>query len=365
MQKKVLFAASTGAHIRHFHLPYLAGLREMGVRVHVACAQPGPEPLGDRTIPVPFEKKIFSFGNFRALALLRRELNRENYDAVIVHTSLAAFFTRLAVRTLPRRPKVVNVVHGYLFDDDSAFWRRHLLLAAEKLAAPVTNQVVTMNRWDENCAKKHRLGKTVAFVDGMGVNFSALAGMKSGNPQEIRREIGLNSSDFVLIYPAEFSRRKSQAVLLRSMTQLPDRVKLVLPGKGTELERCRKLAAELGIAHRVIFPGYVSDLGRWYEMADCSVSASRSEGLPFHLLEALFFSLPVVASRVKGHEDLVREGENGLLYPYGDPTACAQCIRKVMDNPKKYRNDPKACEKYGLDQVFPHLMAHYRKILQQ
>ena len=94
MGKKVLFAASTGAHIRRFHLPYLAALGEMGVRVHVVCAQPGAEPLGDRTIPVPFEKKMFAIGNFRALDLLRRELDRENYDAVIVHTSLAAFFTR-------------------------------------------------------------------------------------------------------------------------------------------------------------------------------------------------------------------------------------------------------------------------------
>lgn len=364
MHKKVLFAASTGAHLRQFHLPYLAGLREMGVRVHVACAQPGQEPLGDRTIPVPFEKKPFALGNLRALTLLRREIEKEHYDAVIVHTSLAAFFTRLAVRTLPRRPKVVNVVHGYLFDDDSAFLQRKLLLAAEKLTAPVTDLVVTMNRWDENCAKKHRLGKAVAYIPGMGVDFLALAAMKTGDPQALRREMGLKSSDFVLIYPAEFSRRKSQRVLLRAMPKLPDRVKLVLPGEGAELQRCRGLAEELGIAHRVIFPGYVSDPGRWYEMADCSVSASRSEGLPFHLMEALSFSLPAVASRVKGHEDLIREGENGLLYPYGDPDACARCIRAVMEDPEKYRNPQKTWGNYGLDQVFPQLMAYYRKMLE-
>lgn len=364
MHKKVLFAASTGAHIRQFHLPYLAGLRKMGVRVHVACAQPGPEPLGDRTIPVPFEKKPFALGNFRALALLRRELNRENYDAVLVHTTLAAFFTRLAVGMGRRRPKVVNVVHGYLFDGESPPLKGFAYLMAERLLAPVTDLVVTMNRWDENCAKKHRLGKAVAFVDGMGVDYSALSSVKTGNPQALREELGLKSTDFVLIYPAEFSRRKSQAVLLRAMTELPDRVKLVLPGEGMELERCRGLAEELGIAHRVIFPGHVSDVGRWYEMADCSVSASRSEGLPFHMLEALFFSLPVVASRVKGHEDLIREGENGLLYPYGDFAESARCIRAVMEDPEKYRNAPKTWEKYGLERVFPQLMAHYRKMLE-
>ena len=364
MGKKVLFAASTGAHIRRFHLPYLAALGEMGVRVHVACAQPGAEPLGDRTIPVPFEKKMFAIGNFRALALLRRELDRENYDAVIVHTSLAAFFTRLAVMTLPRRPRVVNVVHGYLFDDDSGFLQRKLLLAAEKLAAPVTDLVVTMNRWDENCAKKHRLGKAVAFVDGMGVDFSALDGMKTGKPQELPREMGLKSSDFVLICPAEFSRRKSQAVLLRAMTQLPERVKLVLPGEGVQLERCRKLAAELGIAHRVIFPGYVPDPGRWYEMADCSVSASRSEGLPFHMMEALFCSLPVVASRVKGHEDLIREGENGLLYPYGDHRACARAIEDVMADPGRFSSGPNGMDRYSLERIRPQLMVHYEKLLE-
>ena len=54
---------------------------------------------------------------------------------VVTNTSLAAFFTRLAVMCSRTRPRLVNIVHGYLFSEDMPLRKKLLLLAAEKLAA--------------------------------------------------------------------------------------------------------------------------------------------------------------------------------------------------------------------------------------
>lgn len=60
---------------------------------------------------------MFSPRNFAAVIQLRRVLREEKYDMISVHTSLAAFFTRLAVMTCGKqRPIVMNTAHGYLFD---------------------------------------------------------------------------------------------------------------------------------------------------------------------------------------------------------------------------------------------------------
>lgn len=364
MNKKVLFVASTAAHIGKFHLPYLRQFKQEGWVVHAACAGSGePIPNVAAQLDIPFKKRLFSPKNFLASWLLRKHISREGYDAIIVHTSLAAFFTRLAVLGRKNRPAVINMVHGYLFDDRTSFLRRSLLLAAEKVTAPVTDLLLTMNRVDYEIAKKHRLGRRIVPVPGVGVPFSDLQTRRVGDSVRRRRELGLRQEDFVLIYPAEFSGRKMQHILLYAMKNLPENVVLLLPGAGDRFDQCRELARKLGISHRVRFPGYVTDIVPWYCMADAAVSASRSEGLPFFVMEAMFFGLPVIASDVKGHTDLITEGKTGLLYPCGDREACVRQIRRLMEDPALGSSLSRAAMEniiqYDLNSIQPKIMELY------
>lgn len=366
MEKKLLFVASTRAHICHFHLPYLRQFKDEGWTVHAACGgTEGEVPCTDSTLMLPLRKRMISLGNIRAARLLRKQILRERYTAVIVHTSLAAFFTRLAVLGMKDRPAVINMVHGYLFDERTPVLKRGILLAAEKLTAPVTDLVITMNRCDRKIAEKHRLGRRVAFVPGVGVDFAGLERQRTGEPMQLRGALGIKENDFVLIYPAEFSKRKRQTDLLRAMKALPENAVLVLPGAGKQLTACQRMADRLGIAHRVRFPGYVEDIAPWYEMANAAVFSSRSEGLPFSMMEAMYFELPVVASDVKGHADLITDKRTGLLYPCGDHAACAGQIKWLMEHPTLAWSMGMAAaeyvKQYALSAVQPQVMELYRR----
>lgn len=368
MGRKLLFVASTGAHLCQFHLPYLHQLREEGWTVHVAC-RCGSEKIPDAAavVDVPFEKQMFSPANFCAARILRKKIRGEGYAAIIVHTSLAAFFTRLAVLGCKSRPKVINMVHGYLFDEQTSFAKRSILLTAEKLTAPVTDLLITMNRCDYEIATRHRLCRTISQIPGVGVDFPELEARRTGCPEVLRRSLGIQPEDFVLIYPAEFSNRKMHSVLLHAMTLLPENTVLVLPGAGQRLAKCRRLAKRLGISHRVRFPGYVTDIVPWYEMANAAVSSSRSEGLPFNIMEAMYFGLPVVASDAKGHRDLICHQESGLLYPRGDWAACADQIRQLMEAPTLAQALSQSAQKqvlqYRLSNVQPRVMELYRSVI--
>ncbi len=368
MQPNVLITASTYSHICNFHLPYIYKFRELGYKVHVACG--GKEmdiPDADAVFHLPFEKKMSAPGNFRAAAMLRGQIKRENYALVMTHTSLAAFFTRLAVLGMKKRPKVVNVAHGYLFGEESSALKTGVLLGAERLTAPVTDLLLTMNRWDYETACQNRLGAQVVNIPGIGVDFSRLDGVTGEDGAALRREFGIPGDAFVLICAAEFSARKNQSVLIRAMEQLPERVRLILAGSGAMLDECRRLAAELGVTERVLFPGYIQDMPRWYAMADAAVTASRSEGLPFNVMEAMYARLPVVASAVKGHEDLIIKDETGLLYPCGDHEECARQVQRLLDDPAlRAELTLRAREsvlQYRLERVLPLVMAEYEDVL--
>ncbi len=364
---KVLFTASTYSHIAQFHLPYLRHFQERGWTVHAACGGT-PEPLAwaDEVIHLPLKKSMGAPENFQAAALLRRRIAAEGYDFISTHTSLAAFFTRLAVKGLRRRPAVANMVHGYLYDEQTPALRRAVLEAAERLTAPQTDLLLTMTQWDYREAERHRLGREVVHIPGIGVDFSRLDGEQE-NPQALRAAHGIPEDAFVLVYAAEFSKRKSQSVLIRAMARLPETAVLVLAGDGALRDECMALARELEVADRVVFPGRIQDMASWYALADASVSSSRSEGLPFNVMEAMYMGLPVAASRVKGHVDLLVEGETGLLFPYGDWESCADQVERLMVSPelrqKLAENARASVEQYSLERVRPVVLAQYGTLL--
>ena len=360
---KVLFTASTYSHIVNFHRPYLAAFRQLGWTVEVACGgTPMEIPEAHRVVYIPFEKEMLSPRNITAWRQLRRLMKEERYDLVSCHTSLASFFTRMAVRGLRNRPKVACVAHGYLFGEENSGVKNLLLSTAEGLAAPVTGLLMTMNHWDTQYAEAHQLGRQIVEVPGIGLDTGRLRPVSGEERAALRSEWGIAEGEILLLYAAEFSGRKSQQVLIRAMTRLPERVKLALPGQGSLREAYMALAAQLGVEERVLFPGQVQ-MAPWYGAADLAVSASRSEGLPFNIMEAMYCGLPVVASRVKGHTDLLEESGAGLLYPYGDWVACAECIQELLQDPeladRMGERGRQAVEAYTLDRVQPMVMAQY------
>lgn len=350
---KILYAASVPVHLQNFHMPYIARLAARGDQVWTLCAGGFSCPGVYKSVDMPLRKSMLSPGNFLAAARLRPLLRRERFDLVCVHTSLAAFFVRLALLLAGKgETKVVNVVHGYLFDKDTSFLRRQLLLRAERLLRGVTDRVVVMNREDERIAREERLAPEVQFIPGMGVDFRRF---REGDREGLRSRLGLGEESILLLCPAEFSRRKNQRFLIRGMRSLPKGFFLALPGQGKDLPACRKLAKKLGVEDRVIFPGQIRELGDWVAAADICVSASRYEGLPFNIMEGMYASRCVVASRIKGHADLIAEGAGGFLYRWGDEEEYVDCVRTLADAPELRRtmgekNRRKALT-YALEQV--------------
>ena len=364
MCAKVLITASGFGHIAHFHLPYLRAFRDAGWEVHVACAGETRALDGAaQCFSVPFHKKMSSPDNFRAAHMLRRILRRERYDLVITHTSLAAFFTRLATFGVHPRPKLINMVHGYLFDDETPFLKRQILLLAERLMAGRTDLLLTMNDYDRALAERFRLGRRTAYVPGLGVDFSRFDALRPDAGETLRAALGIPTDRFVVFYAAEFSPRKNQTQLLQALPLLPERVTLVLAGQGALLEACRTLARTLGVQDRVVFPGFVQPAEPWFFMADAVLSTSRSEGLPFNLMEAMYAGRPVAATAVKGHTDLIRDGENGLLFPFGDPKACAAAIDRLQRDPALCASlgaqAKQDAQQYRLEHVFPRVWEQY------
>ncbi len=150
-------------------------------------------------------------------------------------------------------------------------------------------------------------------------------------------------------YPSLFSA----LALLRSAGRAVD---LLLVGDGELREVLAREAAGRGLSDCVAFCGSRTDVPELLRAADVFVLSSRREGLPIVVLEAMASGLPVAATRVGAISEVVRDGEDGLLVPPGDPPALAAALARLLDDgelrarlSRHARNS--VLEGFALDQV--------------
>lgn len=115
--------------------------------------------------------------------------------------------------------------------------------------------------------------------------------------------------------------------------------KLTVAGSG-EVDRYRAEAERFGIADRVQFTGWVDDLATQslLERADVLVLPSHYEGLPMAMIEAMAFGLAIVITPVGAIPEVVRDGEDALLVPVGDPRRLAEALERAVQDVALRRN---------------------------
>jgi glycosyltransferase involved in cell wall biosynthesis len=133
---------------------------------------------------------------------------------------------------------------------------------------------------------------------------------------------------------ARLCTEKGIEPLLRAFARARDQgvaADLTLAGDGPDRARFERLAATLGVADHVRFRGRFphSALGAILGEADVFVLASLTEGLPVSVMEAMAHGLPIVATRVGGVPEVVRDLVSGVLVPPGDPEALCQALGRV------------------------------------
>lgn len=367
MEKKVLFCASTLDHLRQFHQPYLEAFARAGWEVWAAAERVGELPWAHRVVALPLRKKFTSPENLLAVAQCRRLLARERFGLVSVHTALAGAVVRAAAWTLPRRPPICYTCHGYLFREQDGLGKWPYLLP-EILCAPVTGLLLVMNGEDEQIARSRRLGRRIRRIDGMGFDGARFYPPSPQDRAAGRARWGFAPDEVVFVYAAEFSRRKNQALVLRAFARagVPNG-RLVLAGVGDLREECIRLAQQLGLSGRVLFPGEV-DTAELVGFCDAVVSASHAEGLPFHLMEGMACGLPAAVTDIKGHRDLVEPEVTGLLCPPEDEAALAAAIARLAGEPDTRRAWGRAAQvrsgRYARQRVVPQVLGEYRRWLE-
>lgn len=157
-----------------------------------------------------------------------------------------------------------------------------------------------------------------------------------------RREMNLQDAEQAILIVGRLSLEKSHVLLVQAVarlrTLLPGvSVRLIIVGHGPEKAAIEQAAQACGLTAQIYFAGYSADVLPFYAAADLAVLASRSEGSPNALLEAMAAHVPVVATSVGGIPEIVSQGDTALLVPPGNVTALAAALAQALRDPGQSR----------------------------
>lgn len=340
--KKVLFTATVDSHILQFHLPFLKLFKENGYEVHVATNGNEEIPYCDVKHVVSFERSPIKINNLKAIRQLRKIINEEKFDIIHTHTPMGSVVTRLAAKKARKKyhTRVIYTAHGLHFFKGASAKNWLIFYPVEKYLSKYTDTLILINQEDYDlCKRKFKKCKDIQYVPGVGIDEAKFDfEMSEKEKHDLRKSVGVKDDDFVIIYPAEISKRKRQIWLIETINDLLNKnsnIHLLLPGKDSLDGKCQELVKELGLEKQVHFLGYRKDIPKLLKISNLAISSANQEGLPVNIMEAMYVGLPIVASDCRGNRDLIQDNVNGYLVSLKDNERFSNSIENIYNDNSK------------------------------
>lgn len=271
----------------------------------------------------------------RELAALYR---RVKPTIVHTHNSKAGFLGRLAGRFVPD-VKIVHTVHGFAFHDRETRARRLLFRQLERAAFEWADRTIAISSALADWGAREGIGTRGDYRivwSGIDVDRFHAADRAKG-----RALIDVADDQIAIGIVSKLWEGKGHEFLIDAAAPFLSRaVKLVFIGEGPIEPRLRARAAELdtrdpGGAPHVLFAGFHADVADVTAALDIAALPSEFEGMGRVLLEAQACGVPIVANRVGGIVDVVRDG--GILLEPGDAEGWGDALRRLIDSPNERR----------------------------
>jgi len=345
-------------------LMLLDSLDKEKYEIYVICKPGGPLTArlldsGYHYLPVKSLRRNISLWDPIALFHIYLLCRKYSFDVVHTHSSKTGFIGRIAARSAGV-PKIIHTVHGFPFHTHQLPVARYFYLLMEIFVSFFCNYLVIVNNYERVWALKSKLfsrKKVLTIHNGID-HYSEIQPRKYGikgvkKPSKTNPEL---VDYFVYGTVARFTRAKNIVNLTRvaiSVCRDNPQIKFVFIGDGELWDKCFDLVASAGLHRQILMPGWQNNIDYWLKNIDVFVLYSNWEGLSISILEAMSLGIPVIASDIKGNNELI-DNSNGILVQLDDHVRLRKTLLEVpqrIDDLNLWsRNTLTKCQsEFGLD----------------
>ena len=343
MKKRVLILASVASMIGQFNRDNISLLQKMGYKVDVACnfkngstfSEESAKQLkkelieqGVRCFHVDFSRSPVQIGkHVQCYRTVKRLMLENQYLFCHCHSPIGGAIARIAGHVT--KTKIIYTAHGFHFFKGASVLNWAIYYPIELLLSYWTNCLITINKEDYYRAKYKFHAKKTVYIPGVGIDSNRFQSLGISREQK-RKELGLSKENIFILSVGELNKNKNHEVVVQALAGIKDRnIVYMIAGEGNQKEHLKTLAEENGVSLRLL--GFREDICALLEAADVFAFPSKREGLSVSVMEAMFMKKPVIASKIRGNTDLIKDGENGLLVHPNTVEAWEQGMHKMIN----------------------------------
>jgi glycosyltransferase involved in cell wall biosynthesis len=327
-----------------------------------------PSGLPNSYIPY-LGRAISPIDDVRTERELTQIMRRWRPQIVHTHMAKAGALGRIAARRA-HVPVTVHTFHGHVLQSYFSELKNRTFITVERELAKRTDALVAVAPRVRDDLLALGIGRPEQWhVVPVGVDLDPLL---SGRPDQrvARASLGLPLDGPIVGCVGRLVAIKDHEMFFTAARRVADLypdATFVLAGDGDLRERLQRRARET-LGDRIVFLGWVKDLPSLYAACDVVALTSKLEGTPVSLIEASAAGKPVVATRVGGVREVVRDGNTGWLVAPGDPGGLAANIAALLEDPEgaKRMGEEGAIwvrDRFAQERLADHLTDLYRELV--
>ncbi|MDQ5821324.1 MAG: glycosyltransferase family 4 protein [Actinomycetota bacterium] len=368
------------------HVSYLtAGLAKRGYETTLVAGSLAPgedsmafvaDELGVDVVRIDeLHREISPARDVIAAVRLARLIRKVRPHILHTHTAKAGAVGRFAAVLAgdARPPVVVHTFHGHVLRGYFGPLQTGVFRQLERALARSTTALVAVSPQVRDDLVQLDVAPATRFaVVRLGIELDQRVAQGANGRVHTRRVLGIGEGPFTVGWIGRMTGIKRTDDVLLAFKSLRERgidARLCLVGDGPDRDQVERRAHELGVMRETLFLGYQEEVASFFAAFDVFVLPSANEGTPVTAIEALAAGKPVVATRVGGTPDVVRDGQDGFLVAPGDVDALADRLAELATDPKLRERMGEAArarvrERYSVERLVDDVDRLYRSLLE-